>query len=126
MNQELAPSAVTQIDGTRAVTITATPESDNLGALTQTVQQKLDALDLPAGVDIETGGASEDQADAFRQLGLAMLLAIVIVFMIMVATFRSLLQPLVLLTSIPFAATGAVAGLLITDTPLGCRRWSGC
>ena len=119
VRQELAPSAVTQIDGTRAVTLTATPESDNLGALTKTVQQKLDALDLPAGVDIETGGASEDQADAFRQLGLAMLLAIVIVFMIMVATFRSLIQPLVLLTSIPFAATGAVAGLLITDTPLG-------
>ena len=125
VNQVLAPSAVTQIDGTRAVTITATPESDNLGALTQTVQQKLDALDLPAGVDIETGGASEDQADAFRQLGLAMLLAIVIVFMIMVATFRSLIQPLVLLTSIPFAATGAVAGLLITDTPLGVPAMVG-
>ena len=125
VHQELAPSAVTQIDGTRAVTLTATPDSDNLGALTKTVQQKLDALDLPAGVDIETGGASEDQADAFRQLGLAMLLAIVIVFMIMVATFRSLLQPLILLTSIPFAATGAVAGLLITDTPLGVPAMVG-
>ena len=116
---------MTQIDGTRAVTLTATPESDNLGALTETVQQKLNGLDLPAGVDIETGGASEDQAEAFRQLGLAMLLAIVIVFMIMVATFRSLVQPLVLLTSIPFAATGAVAGLLITDTPLGVPAMVG-
>ena len=125
VHQELAPSTVTQIDGTRAVTLTATPDSDNLGALTKTVQQKLDALDLPAGVKIETGGASQDQADAFRQLGLAMLLAIVIVFMIMVATFKSLLQPLVLLTSIPFAATGAVAGLLITDTPLGVPAMVG-
>ena len=40
VQQELAPSAVTQIDGIRAVTITATPDSDNLGALTQTVQQR--------------------------------------------------------------------------------------
>jgi HAE1 family hydrophobic/amphiphilic exporter-1 len=45
-----------------------------------------------------------------------MLLAIVLVFLIMVATFRSLIQPLILLTSIPFAATGALIGLLITDT----------
>jgi HAE1 family hydrophobic/amphiphilic exporter-1 len=48
-----------------------------------------------------------------------MLLAIALVFMIMVATFRSLIQPLILLVSIPFAATGAIGLLLITDTPLG-------
>ena len=54
-----------------------------------------------------------------------MLLAIVLVFLIMVATFRSLVQPLILLTSIPFAATGAIAGLLITDTPLGVPAMVG-
>ena len=126
VKQELAPSAVTQIDGTRAVTLTATPTGEDLGALTATVQGELDALTgVPPSVSIELGGASEDQADAFRQLGLAMLLAIGIVFLIMVATFRSLIQPLVLLTSIPFAATGAVAGLLITDTALGVPAMVG-
>ena len=54
-----------------------------------------------------------------------MLLAIVLVFLIMVATFRSLIQPLILLTAIPFAATGAVAGLLITDTALGVPAMVG-
>ncbi len=116
---------MTQIDGVRAVTLTATPDTDNLGTLTASVQTSIDALELPAGVTIDTGGASEDQAEAFRQLGLAMALAIVIVFMIMVATFRSLIQPLILLTSIPFAATGAVAGLLITGTPLGVPAMVG-
>jgi hydrophobic/amphiphilic exporter-1 (mainly G- bacteria), HAE1 family len=47
------------------------------------------------------------------------LAAIAIVFIIMVATFRSLIQPVILLVSIPFAATGAIALLLITGTPLG-------
>ena len=125
VRQELAPSTVTQIDGIRAVTLTATPDTDNLGALTQTVQTRLAELDLPAGIEVELGGASEDQAEAFRELGLAMLLAIVLVFLIMVATFRSLVQPLVLLTSIPFAATGAVAGLLLTDTALGVPAMVG-
>ena len=125
MRQELAPSTVTQIDGIRAVTLTATPDTDNLGALTETVQTRLAELDLPAGIEVELGGASEDQAEAFRELGLAMLLAIVLVYLIMVATFRSLVQPLVLLTSIPFAATGAVAGLLLTDTALGVPAMVG-
>ena len=125
VRQELAPSTVTQIDGVRAVTLTATPDADDLGALTETVQQRLDALELPASVDVELGGASDDQAEAFRELGLAMLLAIVLVFLIMVGTFRSLIQPLILLTAIPFAATGAVAGLLITDTALGVPAMVG-
>ena len=65
------------------------------------------------------GGASAEQAEAFGDLGLAVLAAIAIVFVIMVATFRSLIQPLILLVSIPFAATGAIALLLGTNTPLG-------
>ena len=68
---------------------------------------------------------AEDQQEAFSQLGLAMLVAIALVFMIMVGTFRSLVQPLILLVSIPFAATGAIAGLLITDTPLGVPAMVG-
>jgi HAE1 family hydrophobic/amphiphilic exporter-1 len=81
--------------------------------------------DLPAGVSAELGGAATDQQDAFKQLGLAMLVAIALVFMIMVGTFRSLVQPLILMVSIPFAATGAIAALLITDTPLGVPAMVG-
>jgi multidrug efflux pump subunit AcrB len=126
VSQQLAPSAVTQIDGTRAVTLTATPDTKDLGALTKSVQSQLDALpDIPPGVSIDLGGSSDDQAQAFRELGVAMLLAIVLVFLIMVATFRSLVQPLILLTSIPFAATGALIGLLITDTALGVPAMVG-
>ena len=117
---------MTQIDGIRAVTLTATPDAEDLGALTQTVQSRLDGLpDVPAGVTVDLGGASDDQAEAFRELGVAMLLAIVLVFLIMVATFRSLVQPLILLTSIPFAATGALVGLLVTDTALGVPAMVG-
>jgi multidrug efflux pump subunit AcrB len=124
--QVLAPTTVTQIEGTPSVTITATPEGKDLGALTATIQSRLDAMtDLPPGVTATLGGAAQDQQDAFNQLGLAMLVAIALVFMIMVGTFRSLVQPLILMVSIPFAATGAVAGLLITDTPLGVPAMVG-
>ncbi len=126
VQEVLAPTTVTQIEGTPSVTISATPDVNDLGALTATIQSRLDALtDLPPGVTATLGGSAQDQQDAFRQLGLAMLVAIALVFMIMVGTFRSLVQPLILMVSIPFAATGAVAGLLITDTPLGVPAMVG-
>ena len=126
VQEVLAPTTVTQIEGTPSVTITATPEAADLGALTATIQSRLNAItDLPPGVTATLGGAADDQREAFNQLGLAMLVAIALVFMIMVGTFRSLVQPLILMVSIPFAATGAVAGLLITDTPLGVPAMVG-
>ena len=54
-----------------------------------------------------------------------MAIAVAIVYLVMVATFRSLIQPLILLVSIPFAATGAVGLLLITDTALGVASMIG-
>ncbi|MET7317763.1 efflux RND transporter permease subunit [Streptomyces thermoviolaceus] len=113
------PVSMTRIDGQRAATISAKPTGDNTGAVSAKLQSKIDALKLPAGATAELGGVTADQNDAFTKLGLAMLAAIAIVFMLLVATFRSLAQPLILLVSIPFAATGALGLLLVTGTPLG-------
>ena len=113
------PEEVTRIDGNRSATVNGTATGSNVGQTTADLTKRLDALTLPAGASFQIGGVSQDQADAFADLGLAVLAAIAIVFVIMVATFRSLLQPLLLLISIPFAATGAIALLLATGTPLG-------
>lgn len=119
------PVAMTRIDGARAATITAKPVGDNTGAVNSTLQTKIKALDLPEGATASIGGVGEDQSEAFGSLGLAMLAAIAIVFMLLVATFRSLVQPLILLVSIPFAATGALGLLLVTGTPLGVPAMIG-
>ncbi|WNI25183.1 efflux RND transporter permease subunit [Streptomyces sp. ITFR-16] len=119
------PVSMTRIDGQRAATITARPTGDNTGAVSASLQTKINALDLPDGATATIGGVSQDQDDAFMKLGLAMLAAIAIVFMLLVATFRSLVQPLILLVSIPFAATGAIGLLLITGTPMGVPAMIG-
>lgn len=113
------PVQKTRIDGARAATITAKPTGDNTGAVSAALQAKIKSLKLPKGATAEIGGVSSDQDDAFLALGLAMLAAIAIVFMLLVGTFRSLIQPMVLLVSIPFAATGAIGLLLVTGTPMG-------
>ena len=113
------PVSITSEKGDRTAKVSLTPTGDNLGAISADVTKRLDSVELPLGTTATLGGVSADQADSFSQLGLALLAAVAIVFIVMVATFSSLIQPLILLISIPFAATGALGLLLITDTPLG-------
>jgi len=114
-----APVSITSEKGERVATVALTPDTDDLGAVTRDVTAKLAEIDLPVGATATIGGVSAEQTESFQQLGLALLAAVAIVYLVMVATFSSLVQPLILLISIPFAATGALGLLLITDTPLG-------
>ncbi|WP_324654110.1 efflux RND transporter permease subunit [Georgenia sp. H159] len=112
-------TSLTRQDGVRTASVTATSTDQNLGGVTARLQEKLDALALPDRAQAEIAGISAEQQDAFADLGLALLASIAIVYLVMVATFRSLTQPLILLVSVPFAATGALGMLLATGTPLG-------
>ncbi|HEV7169147.1 MAG TPA: efflux RND transporter permease subunit [Micrococcaceae bacterium] len=113
------PQSITSSNGQRNAKVSITPSGNNLGTLSGDVQKRLASVSLPAGATAAIGGATTQQADSFSQLGLAMLAAIAIVYIIMVAAFKSLVQPLILLVSIPFAATGAIALLLLSRVPLG-------
>nr|WP_216845172.1 efflux RND transporter permease subunit [Rathayibacter sp. VKM Ac-2857] len=113
------PASITTERGQRTATITVTPEGDDLASANLAVQSAIDDTELPAGVSASLGGVTADQSDAFSQLGIALLVAILIVYVVMVATFRSLLQPLLLLVSVPFAATGAILLQVLTGVPLG-------
>ncbi|GAB2977701.1 efflux RND transporter permease subunit [Frigoribacterium salinisoli] len=125
VEQTTGPTSVTTKDAVRTATVTVTPSGDELSTATSSVDAALADLDLPAGSDAAVGGAASDQATAFQQLGLAVLIAILIVYIVMVATFRSLLQPVLLLVSIPFAATGAILLQLVSGIPLGVASLVG-
>jgi len=119
------PVSLTTEKGERTAKVSLTPSGKNLGAISTEVTDKLAKISLPTGVTATIGGVTASQAESFGQLGLALLAAIAIVFIVMVATFSSIRQPLVLLVSIPFAATGALGLLLLTDTPLGISALIG-
>lgn len=119
------PASVTTVRGLRSATVSATPAGDDLGTASGEVQAAVNAVDLPEGTTASLGGVTADQQESFSQLGLALLAAILIVYIVMVATFRSLLQPLLLLVSVPFAATGAIALQVITGIPLGVASLVG-
>ena len=119
------PSSITTIKGLRSATLTIVPGTDNTGDASAQVQKAVDAAKLPASATVSLGGVTSQQASSFQQLGLALLAAILIVYVVMVATFKSLRQPLLLLVSIPFAATGAIALQLLSGIPLGAASIIG-
>ncbi len=125
VEESQGPISITTQRGQRTATVTVTPSTDNLTAASATVNTALADVDLPTGADAELGGVVTQQQDAFGQLGLAMLAAILIVYIVMVATFKSLRQPLLLLVSVPFAATGAILLQIATGVPLGIASLIG-
>ena len=125
VEQSQGPTSITTQRGQRTATVTVSPSTDDLNAASATVTTALDEVDLPTGADAKIGGVLTQQQDAFAQLGLAMLAAILIVYIVMVATFKSLRQPLLLLVSVPFAATGAILLQIATGVPLGVASLIG-
>ena len=121
---ETAASRTTE-RGVLSASVAVTPTSDNLTESTAAVNTALASVELPSGTTATVGGVAQDQIESFQQLGLALLAAILIVYVVMVATFRSLRQPLLLLVSIPFAATGAIGLQIISGIPLGISSLIG-
>ena len=119
------PTEITHIATNRSASINAQVSGEDVGAASKDVQKRLDALRLPAGATVSMGGVTVEQNDAFRSLGLALAAAILLVYLVMVATFRSLVQPIILLVSIPFAGTGSILLLLATHTVLGAPALIG-
>ena len=110
---------MTTIKGQRAATVSVKPNVNDVGTASVSVQEAVNSANIPDGASVKLGGVTSQQADAFSQLGLALLVAILIVYVVMVATFKSLRQPLLLLVSVPFAATGGVILQVASGVPLG-------
>ena len=118
IQQVNGPQTVSRVNGQRDATITGTITSNNTNAVQTDVSKALNKMALPPGVTVTTGGVFAQLSNVLQQFVLALAAAIALVYLIMVATFRSLLKPLVLLVSIPFAATGAIVALVVTNTSL--------
>lgn len=93
-------------------------ESVDLGTLTQRVEARIARLGVPEGMHVEIGGVAEDLRDAFFKLAMALLAALVLVYMVMASQFESLLEPFVIMFTVPLAIIGVVGALALTGTSL--------
>lgn len=119
VGEDSTPVAVTRFDGSRSAEVSGVITESNVGQVNADVQSAIDHTELPTGVDTTLGGAAEAQSESFGALGIAMLVAVALVYLVMVATFGSLLTPFVILLTLPLAAIGAFPALLVTGRELG-------
>lgn len=105
-------------DLTRTVTVSSGIYGRDLGSVTADLEARVEEMDIPSGYDITFGGANQDMIEAFADLGLALVLAVALVYMIIAAQFESLLQPFIIMFSIPIAFAGGLLGLFITNRTL--------
>ena len=105
---------MTQEQGDYATTVSAEVTNKDVGGTTRQVMSKINNLDKPNNVKVNIGGASDDINNAMTQLAFAMLAAIIIVYLILVITFKGGLAPFTILFSLPFTVIGVIIALLIT------------
>lgn len=105
---------------TRYITVSGSVDEDhNVTLLSDKVKSKLDKIDMPEGYSASMEGEDETINESMSQLGLMLLLAVVFIYLIMVAQFQSLLSPFIIMFSIPLAFTGGFIALFITGNELG-------
>ncbi len=110
----------------RYITVTsATADGFNTTQLSRQVQQQLDALDLPDGYTVEIGGETTQVDDMLSQMAQMMVLALILIYLVMVAQFQSLLSPFIVLFTIPLAFTGGAIGLIIANEPISLMSLMG-
>lgn len=106
------------------VTANVAPGAD-LGAAAFAVRAVLDKETPPEGFSVRLGGQAVAQADAFTGLGFAALLAMVLVYMVLASQFKSLVDPFVIMFSVPLGIAGVVLMLWATGTSLSVNSFMG-
>ena len=122
---EDGPVQIVRIDAKRAVSVTGSIVEENAAAVNAEVNRVVDATNLPAGVAVTTGGVFEQINDIFISMGIALAIAILLVYLVMVASLGSLLNPLVIILSLPLASIGALGALFVTQRELGVPALMG-
>ncbi|MEM1416871.1 MAG: efflux RND transporter permease subunit [Myxococcota bacterium] len=118
VRDQLGPVDIEHESQRRLATVALTVEGRNLGSVVRDVEEELRAMELPEGVQVITGGAAEDLRDAFMKLALALLAALTLVYMVMASQFESLVEPFVIMFTVPLASVGVVLALMLTGTTL--------
>jgi HAE1 family hydrophobic/amphiphilic exporter-1 len=120
------PTRIDRVDGQRVTWISASLESDMaLGDAVESVRQDLADMVLPADVSLLFGGQYREQQEARQDFTLAIIMALVLVYMLMAAQFERYLDPLIVMTSVPVALIGVVPMLLLTGTTLNLQSVMG-
>ncbi len=113
---------VSRENGKRRVVVTTNVEGRDLGSFVSDVQTQLKAYTLPSGYWIEYGGQFENLASAKARMQIVIPLALITIFILLMAVFHNVKESLLVFTGVPFALTGGVLFLWLRDIPLSIMQ----
>ena len=109
----------------RIIDVTANVTGRDLGSVSADIQSRLNRLVVPSGFQIKQSGNIQQQKSTFKSLLLALVLAIVMVYMVMASQFQSLVDPFIIMFSVPLGLAGVIWALFLTDTNLSVTSFEG-
>jgi HAE1 family hydrophobic/amphiphilic exporter-1 len=116
------PILIDRKDQQRLVTVTANITGRDMGSVAADVQERLARIPRPVGYDLRVAGNYEEQQKSFHEL----VISLVLVYMVLACQYESLRDPLVVMVSVPVAATGVLLMLFLTQTTLNLQSYIGC
>ncbi len=120
------PILIDRKDQQRLVNVTANVTGRDMGSIAADVQERLARIPRPVGYDLRVAGNYEEQQKSFHELVISLVLALVLVYMVLACQYESLRDPLVVMVSVPVAATGVLLILFLTKTTLNLQSYIGC
>lgn len=119
------PVSIDREDQVRVASITADVLGLNVGKVTAQIREKLKDFELPAGYSITYSGEAQSAAESNKRLLIVIILAIILVYSVMSVQYDSLLDPLIIMFTVPLSVIGAFFTLFITGTPFGTTVFLG-
>jgi len=123
--QEQGPVGISRKNGIREITIGGNLAGRPLGTVQKEIQEKIDEMKMPPGYNVHFAGQSEDMEEMNMQMGLAMGLAILFVYMVMAAQFESFFYPFVIMFTLPLTFIGVVWGLYLGRMTMNMMSMTG-
>ncbi len=125
LHETVGPMEIERKNRERVLRVECNTHQRAMGDVISDIERGIAAITLPSDIVIDIGGEAEEQAKAFRDLTLMLLLGIALVYMVMAAQFESLLDPFIIMFAVPFTFTGVVLAFLVTNTTLSVITFLG-
>jgi multidrug efflux pump subunit AcrB len=119
------PVSITRQNRERVVRVECNTYGRSIGKVVEDIKKELKKLPMPSDVMVNFGGDAEEQAKAFKDLALLLIIGIILVYMVMAAQFESLLDPFIIMFSVPFTFTGVFVAFFLTNTTLSIISFLG-
>jgi len=125
LRRQEGPVSIDRADQERIVIVSGTLGDRDLGSVMRDLDARISQISRPSGYEFKYGGEYEEQQENFRELTIAAILAVILIYMVMASQFESLRDPFIILFSVPLAAIGVVGILVATATTFNMQGFLG-